>query len=270
MRETKEQKMTRLERVVDEQKKELIELRKERKSLNYKVGSLEKEKAKLVGDKDELKKEIKNLKRNNQLIDNLKKEINDIQTKLDNADEQNEMLQSKYRVEKAAHDDDIERYGKQIERLRMRINQLEKQGIGDVRKAMQGIADIKSDSMIDNITLQQFASGSMYYDNTLFNLANYVGGANIDEDNLLEKCKTGRKPFFDVEDLIIRVNPKTGVELSDDAINYIKTILNDEVEYDMALLELGDYGCLHDGKELDAFAYSKGMALLELYEDKVF
>ena len=270
MRETKEQKMARLERVVDEQKKELIELRKERKSLNYKVSSLEKEKEKLVDDKDELKKEIKNLKRNNQLIDNLKKEINDIQTKIDKADYLNEELQAKYRGIQAEYDDTVEKYEKTIERLKMRINQLENTGAGDIRRTIQNIAAIKSDSMINDLALSQFKDGELYYDNTMFNIMNYECGTNIDENNLLEKCKTGKKPFFDPVDLIIRINPKTGMELDESAISYIKAVLSDEPDYDLALIEVGDYGCFHGEEELDAFVYSKGMTLLELYEDKVF
>lgn len=235
MRETKEQKMTRLERVNKEQAVELVEMRKERKSRNYLIQRLEKERDKYFADMKEL------------------------QRKLDDAGEVNERLLAKLGLENVDHEDDIKKYKERIDFLEKEIQRKELEKIGAVREAVRNIVDGRlartSNEVTNKIILQQYINGEMFYDR----------GMAIGEDGMVEK-----KPIFSADDLIIRINPKTGAELNKDEVSCIAAMLSKEAEYEIALCELGDYSCFHSGDELDVYAYNKGMELLELYKDVMF
>lgn len=253
MRETKEQRLARLEKLVEQQKQELVDMRKERKQLKYRIQSLEN----------------KGSESTQQEIKKLNKQVKKLQKQLDYADEQNEKLIIENRSLKGRHQAEIESYEVQLENLRQQIKQMENEGKQSRKNTLRNIANSKSSRMINGVVLEQFANGDKYYDNTVFNICN--AGVNYLEDKqLLDKCKEEKKPFFSTEDLIIRINPNNGMELSQDEIDYIAALLEDEIDYTMALVELGDYSCFHEGEDLVAYAYEKGMQLLPLYGSKVF
>lgn len=222
----------------------------------------------------ELEESIKSFEQENarleQEVEKLKKQNERLQKELDNADMENEKLQTKLRYERVEHEEDNERNAKRIAKLNERNRQTLSDGETSHRGAIQSIASIKSDSMHNFAALESFVSGGKYYDNTLFNIANFNEADNINTDTLTERCKTNKQPIFGTTDLIIRINPKNGMELANDVISYIKEILKQEIEYNEAIHELDDYSCFHDGEELVEYAYNKGMKLLTLYEEIVF
>lgn len=277
MRETKEQRLARLEKLVEQQKQELVDMRKERKQLKYRIQSLENKGSEssqqeikdLQKQLKQAQKQLENAGEMQQEIKGLKKENRDLQKRLDYADEQNERLTIENRSMKGIHEAEIEEYEARITELKQQISQLEKDSKQIKKDAIHNIANSKSSGMINGVVLEQFASGEKYYDNTIFNISQY-GSCNPGEEGMLDKCKEAKKPFFSTEDLIIRINPSNGMELSQDEIDYIAALLENEVDYTMALVDLGDYTCFHEGEDLVNYAYEKGLELLPLYQDKVF
>jgi DNA repair exonuclease SbcCD ATPase subunit len=277
MRETKEQRLARLEKLVEQQKQELVEMRKERKQLKYRIQSLENKGSEssqqeikdLQKQLKQAQKQLENAGEMQQEIKGLKKENRDLQKRLNYADEQNERLTIENRSMKGLHEAEIDEYEARIAKIKQQISQLEKDSKQIKKDAIHNIANSKSNGMINGVVLDQFASGEKYYDSTIFNVSQY-GSCNPGEEGALDKCKEAKKPFFSTEDLIIRINPNNGMELSQDEIDYIAALLEDEVDYTMALIELRDYSCFHEGEDLINYAYEKGMQLLSLYRDKVF
>ncbi|SHF25755.1 hypothetical protein SAMN05444349_11479 [Bacteroides faecichinchillae] len=243
MRETKDQTIARLEKVINEQKKELTEVKKERKRLKYAVERLEKEKKKalitstpydielICSCTDELQEQKKQVE---ELKATLAEKENNIQVLRDRYTKERENAAN---IRKGVFDD-----------LQAYID-------GAKWGVIQKINEFRVPKYGKRTYMEHFQNGDRYYD---YEFEGY-------ETHILEA-------MFDPKTLFIRINPKNGrlMEEDIDKMNmreYLKNIW-DYIEAKKALEEFMKTNPTND--EIVEWTYKKGMELLPKYEDILF
>lgn len=265
MRETKVQKIARLEKKIEEQKKEMTEIKKDRKRLNYAVERLEREKKKALETLTpaainlicEYSDQVAEKERKNET---LKAIINEKENVIaDKENRYNNLLSAfnEKRDDENAIREKIWGDKKEFEASVMTYT---------VQKIVTYWDGIYRQSWDDKKQLKYFNDGRRYWD--------YYDddGDEINTRAHLELCS-----MFSTTHLIIGINPDNGRELSGIdkyAIQYyLKT--NDKTKkiYSVAIKELEEFKENNPNvanEELVEWAYHKGMELLPLYRDKIF
>ena len=263
MRETKDQKIERLEKVIDNQKKELSQIKKDRKRLNYAVERLEREKKKAL----------------NTLTPAAIDLICEYTDKASEKEKQNEELKAIIAEKEKAIADKEERYNSLLSKYNEKKadeNEIRKQIWGDkqkfekevmertVNKIVENWDGIYSQSWDDRKYLKYFNEGKRYW--------YYVGDEDGDFDNPIYNCS-----MFSTNYLIIGIHPDKGRVLSGIDQYAIQQYLQYNYKtrdiYRNAMDELKEFKENNPNipnEELAEWAYHKGMELLPLYRDKIF
>ena len=258
MRETKDQTIERLEKVIDNQKNELSEIKKERKRLNYAVERLEREIQKAL---------LKSTPYDSELICEYTDQLQE-QKKL------NEELKAIITEKEKVIADKEERYNtllSQFNEKKADENEIRKQIWGDkkafeqdtIKRIIEKIVltwdGMYRQSREDREHLEKFNNGEHYYSDLMKGYPIHINAA-----------------MFSVDTLIIGINPNNGRELScidKYAISYYLKFCYEQLVYKKALNELEKFkaanpNCTND--KLAEWTYHKGMELLPLYRDKIF
>ncbi len=263
MRETKDQTIERLEKVIDNQKKELSEVKKDRKRLNYAVERLEREKKKALNTLtptainliSEYSDQVAETERKNEELVAI---IADKERAIEQKEEQYKILSEKY-IEK-------EKAAKAVSNQNW--NEREKFKYETIKKTAEDIAStwegMYSQSWDDRKRLKYFNDGKRY---TMY------GNDEDDDFEIPYICC----PMFSTDTLIIRMNPNTGrgfEPMDHYALQYfLKYSYGTRIAYSEAIKELEEYKKNNPNiseEELVEWAYHKGMELLPLYRDKIF
>lgn len=255
MKETKDQTIERLKGVIDEQKKEMTKIKKDRKRLNYAVDKLKRQNKKLSAQssKDDVKR-IRTLERQ---IEELKSAIEIKDAEMAKEEERYQRLLSDYRKTNI----DVDTIQKEIWKDKNKFEEeTMKRAIEDIVKSMDGVY---SQSRDDKRQLKYFNEGRRYW---------FYG--NNDEDcSIPVQCCT----MFSTNYLIIAIHPDKGRELSGIdkyAIQrYLYTNYKTEKLYRKAMEELKEFKENNPNiadEELVEWTYHKGMELLPLYRDMIF
>lgn len=221
--------------------------------------------------RDKLAQLEQTVKQQSYEIRDLKKQLKEAQQESDKANVENEQLKEQNRELVADYQREMERYenllARQKKQYELQLADLKRNGSNTI----SSISSVQNDSSYNEIVLSAYRRGEMYYDNTINNIAHYNGVAKIEASTLLDASKTGKRPFFDTNDLIIRINPRTGNELPDTFIRLIKEAIKQDqfgasLTYDDLLEELDEQSCKSAGDDLVATAYDLGKELLQYYE----
>lgn len=234
MRETKDQKIKRLEKAIEEQKQELTEVKKDRKRLNYTVERLEREKEKLSLQSS--KKDIvtiKDLEKQTEVltlaIEEKKREIKNL--KSDSYKQRKEIYQLR-------------------NDLRSKIIMSENEAM---KKVVEKLCKIKKESNEEQ--LQYFQNGDRYFD---YSFKDYP------ESHI--QCS-----IFSTKNLIIQIHPKNGRDLIGLDIFYITKTIGNRLEYLEAMHKFEQFKKSNPSNdELVEWVYKKGMELLPIYENEIF
>lgn len=261
---TKDQKkIERLEKVIDKQKKELSEVKKDRKRLNYAVERLEREKKKALDTLTpaaiklicEYSEQVNEIEKKNE---ELKSVISEKEKVIADKEERYNSLLSKYK-EKEVDEDKIK---KQIwgDKQKFKIEVMER----TVNGIVENWDGIYCQSWDDRKQLKYFNEGKRYWF--------YIGDEDGNFDNPIYRCS-----MFSTIHLIIGIHPDCGRELSGIdkyAIQqYLQTNYATQSIYRNAMNELKEFTSNNPNiseDELVEWAYHKGMELLPLYRDKIF
>ena len=255
MRETKDQTIARLEGVIEEQKKEMTGLKKDRKRLNYAVERLGRQIQKLSAQSS--KEDIKKKKELESQIEELKSAIEEKETEMAKKEERYQQLLSDY--QKINTDIDAIREEIWGDKQKFQAETMEIV-VGKIIDSMEGIYRQSHD---DKRQLKYFNDGRRYW---------FYG----DDD---EDCKYPAQccTMFSTSYLIIAIHPDNGRELSGIDKYAIQRYLNanykTEKLYQKAMDELKEFKDNNPNipnEELVEWAYHKGMELLPLYRDMIF
>lgn len=262
MRETKVQKIARLEKKIEEQKKEMTEIKKDRKRLNYAVERLKREKKKalltstpydielICEYSDELQKQQK-------LNEELHSVIQQKETQMAKEEERYQRLLSDYRKINT----DVDAIRKEIwgdkekfERERMEVLAF------NIAQNMDGVY---SQSRDDKRQLKAFNTEKRYWC--------YLDDKEDEYEYPAFVC-----PMFATNNLIIGIHPDKGRQLSLLDISVIQHYLYANYKtnslYNKAMRELKAFKENNPNiadEELVEWAYHKGMELLPLYRDMI-
>lgn len=255
MRETKGQKIARLEKKVEEQKKEMTALKKGRKRLNYAVERLERKIQKLSAQSS--KEDVRRIKELGSRIEELKSAIETKNAEMAKEEERYQRLLSDYRQVKT----DVNAIRKEIWGDKNKFEEeTMKRAIENIVKSMDGVY---SQSWDDKRQLKYFNEGRRYW----------FYGNNDDDCSTPVQCCT----MFSTNYLIIAIHPDKGRELSGIdkyAIQrYLYANYKTEKLYRKAMEELEEFKENNPNiadEELVEWTYHKGMELLPLYRDMIF
>lgn len=254
MRETKVQKIARLEKKIEEQKKEMTKIKKDRKRLNYAVERLERKIQKLSAQSS--KEDAKRMSELESRIEELKSAIETKDAEMAKEEERYQRLLSDYRKINT----DVDAIRKEIWKDKNKFEEeTMKRAIENIVKSMDGVY---SQSRDDKRQLKYFNEGRRYW---------FYG--NNDEDcSLPVQCCT----MFSTNNLIIAIHPDKGRELSGIdkyAIQrYLFANYKTEKLYRKAMEELKEFKENNPNiseEELVEWTYHKGMELLPLYRDMI-
>lgn len=255
MRETKVQKIARLEKKIEEQKKEMSKIKKDRKRLNYAVDKLKRQNKKLSAQSS--KEDAKRMRELESQIEELKSAIETKDAEMAKEEERYQRLLSDYRKTNT----DLDAIRKEIWKDKNKFEEeTMKRAIENIVKSMDGVY---SQSRDDKRQLKYFNEGRRYW---------FYG--NNDEDcSLPVQCCT----MFSTNNLIIAIHPDKGRELSGIdkyAIQrYLFANYKTEKLYRKAMEELKEFKENNPNiadEELVEWTYHKGMELLPLYRDMIF
>lgn len=238
MRETPKQKMERLERTVAERNETIKALNKENRQLNSQLKKIGQETA---AEKDDVISSLQSQiqEQNQQYLNEIDRKtaiIKKYETKIERLDEINKKLS-----------DDHYRFSLELSANKM-------------FQIMETISKLKNyrPCDVEKERVRSFQNGEHTY-------KAYFGRnpLNPDEDDFPSPL-----PFFDVRNLLIWIDPKTGRELNTlDYVN-INGHIHNRYDYIIAQMELKEFRKSAPSKEeLDDFVYKKGMELLPLYEE---
>lgn len=238
MRETKDQKIVRLEKKIDEQKKEMTKIKKDRKRLNYAVDRLERQNKKLSAQSS--KEDIERMRE-------LESQIEEM------------------RIITIEKDNTIESIRGANSSLTTKINEYSKQSIADYQKYEKGIISSVIDKILewrlgrvsDYQQLKAYQNGERYFD---FDFKDYPD-IHI------------HYSIFSTEDLFIRIHPKNGRTLTPIDHELIKKYFENRIEYLWAMKAFEDFKRENPNssdEELVEWTYKKGMELLPKYEKMIF
>lgn len=255
MRETKVQKIARLEKKIDEQKKEMTALKKDRKRLNYAVDKLKRQNEKLSAQSS--KEDAKRMRELESQIEELKSAIETKDAEMAKEEERYQRLLSDYRNIKT----DVDAIRKEIwgdkekfERERMEVLAF------NIAQNMDGVY---SQSRDDKRQLKAFNTEKRYWC--------YLDDKEDEYEYPAFVC-----PMFATNNLIIGIHPDKGRQLSLLDISVIQHYLYANYKtnslYNKAMRELKAFKENNPNiadEELVEWAYHKGMELLPLYRDMI-
>lgn len=236
MRETDEQKIERLEKVIAEQKEELTEVKKDRKRLNYAVERLEREKTKAS---------LQSSKEDTKVIKGLEEQIETLKSSVVEKERETEKL-------KTSNSDRLA----EIKRLTKELNKeivISENKVA--KKLIELLYQLKNGHLSNREQLERFNNGDRYFDYTF---------KDYPEHHI-------QFAIFSTENLIIRIHPKNGRELTGLDILYLTKYIEYRYEYLIAKKELEQFNKSNPSNdELVEWTYRKGMELLPVYESEIF
>ena len=238
MRETKDQTISRLENVIEVQKKELSEVKKDRKRLNYAVERLEKEKEKLSAQSS--KDDIEKIKELETQIEELRIAITEKDKAIKDIKEVNSSLKADIDEYRKVTFADYQKYEKEI-----------------ISCVIDKILEWRRGHVSDYQQLKAYQNGERYY---CFDFINYP---NLHIYHSI----------FSTEDLFIRIHPKNGRTLTPIDHELIKKYFENRIEYLWAMKEFENFKRNNpnvSNDELVEWTYNKGMELLPKYEEMIF
>ena len=251
MRETKDQKIERLEKVIDNQKKELSEVKKDRKRLNYAVERLEREKKKALETLtpaaiDLISEYSEQVNETEKKYEELKVQIAETKKVIEQKEEQYKMLLEKY--------NEKEKAAKAVSNQNW--EEREKFKYETIKKTAENIAStwegMYSQSWDDRRRLRYFNGGKRY---TMY------GNDENDDFEVPYTCS----PMFSPKNLIIGMNPDTGrgfEPMDYYALHYfLKNSYKTRRAYSKAINELEEFKTNNPNiseEELIEWAYHKG------------
>lgn len=235
MRETDEQKIERLEKVIAEQKEELTAVKKDKKRLNYAVERLEREKEKLS---------LQSSKEDTELIKGLEKQIENLKSSVEEKERESEKL-------KAVNNNQLINIRLLKKELNNEITIIENKV---TEKLIELLHKLKNGHLFNKEQLERFNNGDRYFNYGFKDYPIHIQFA-----------------IFSTKDLIIRIHPKNGRELVGLDILYLKKYIGNRYEYLIAKKELEEFKNSNPSNdELVEWTYKKGMELLPIYEDEIF
>lgn len=232
MKETPIQTIARLEEVISKQKAELTEVKKDRKRLNYAVERLEKERLSLQSSKEDVAK-----------MEDLEKQIEELKSAVGEKERGIEIIKGY-----------TEKYWAEIKRLKKDLTIKTVMSEDEaIRKVVDKLCDIMNGHHCDREQLEYFNSGERYF-------------------YLVKGCSPHiSSAIFSTNDLIIRIHPKNGRDLTNLDILYLQKTIGNRMEYLRAMNEFEKFKKTNPSNdELVEWTYNKGMELLPIYEDKIF
>lgn len=236
MKETKGQKIERLEKIIGEQKAELTKVKKDRKRLNYAVKRLEKKREQLS---------LQSSKEDTAKIKELEKQIGNLKIAVEEKEKAIETL----RRSNSSYSAVIKRLKKD---LTIKTVMSENEAIG---KVVETLCKIKNERPFNGGQLQHFKNGERYFD---YSFKDYP-------DTHI------RNAIFSTENLIIQIHPKNGRDLGLLDRIYLEKMIGNRLEYLEAMNEFGQFKKSNPSNdELVEWTYNKGMELLPIYENEIF
>lgn len=236
MRETKDQTIARLETVISEQKKELTEVKKDRKRLNYTVERLVKEKERLS---------LRPPKEDTKMIKGLEKQIEELKVAVEEKERAAETLKNSQNS-----------CWTEIKRLRRELkNKIVISENIAINKVVEELCNITNGHHFNREQLDRFNNGDRYFD---YSFKDYP-------DTHIQNA------IFSTKNLIIQIHPHNGRELVMLDRVYLEKAIGNRMEYLKAMNDLEQFKKSNpSNEELVEWTYQKGMELLPIYEDKIF
>lgn len=241
MRETKDQKIERLEKVIDNQNKELSEIKKERKRLNYAVERLENEKAK--AKEKSSSNDIQKIKELNAQIRQLEQSIEDKELEMAKKEERSK---SKISSEENTTKYWYNRYNELWKSIEAEHNAYFEKTLSALIRNRKGVKERKE-------ILDAYERGELYYTLTV-----------NDEEK--------QHPIFSPSDLFIQIHPKTGLPLTKENFKVLNEWAYLRWDYQYRIGIWKDYlinNNLSDEAKVKN-AYEIGKDLVPLYEHLLF
>lgn len=241
MRETKDQKIERLEKVIDNQNKELSEIKKERKRLKYAVERLEKEKAK--AKEKSSSNDIQKIKELNAQIKQLEQSIEEKELEMAKRESQSaNKISSEENLTKFWH----RKYDDLWKSIEAEHQDYFEKTLIELIQNRKGVNE-------RNDILNAYERGELYY-------------------SLTENDKERKYPFFSPSNLFITIHPKTGFPLTKENFKVLEkwAFLQYDYQYRMGIWKehLLKYNLSDDAKVKNAYEIGKG--LVPLYEHLLF
>ena len=241
MRETKDQKIERLEKVIDKQKKEISKIKKERKRLKYAVERLENEKAK-AKDKSS-SNDIQKIKELNAQIKQLAQSIEEKELEME---EKEKRSASKIRSEENYTQYWHRQYDDLWKSIKAEHNAYFEKTLIDLIRNRKGVKESKE-------ILNAYERGELYY-------------------TLTENDEEKKYPIFSPSDLFIQIHPKTGLPLTKENFKVLNdwAFLQYDYQYRMGIWRdhLLKHNLSDEAKAKNA--YQLGKDLVPLYEHLLF
>lgn len=240
MRETDKQKIERLERVIDDQKKELSQVKKDRKRLNYVVERLEKEKSK--AKETSSSNDIQMIKELKAQIKQLEKTIEEKDLEISKKEERSAMIIW-------SREDDTKYVQRKYDEL---CNNIEAEHKIYFENALIELIQKRKGVKERYGNLNAYENGELYYSLT---------------ENGLEK----EYLIFSPCDLFIKIHPKTGLPLTKENYKVLEKWSFLQYDYQMQMGYWREYLQQSPSEKAKIqSAYNIGKELLPLYEHLLF
>lgn len=241
MRETKDQTIERLKGVIEEQKKEMTEIKKDRKRLNYAVDKLKKETQTERGksSSDDIQK-IKTLKTQ---IRQLERSIEERELEMKKKEERSKMIISREEsTAKYWH----RKYNDLWTSIEAEHNAYFEKTLIDLIQNRKGGKERKE-------ILSAYERGELYY-------------------SLNENGEQKEYPIFSPSDLFIQIHPQTGLPLTKENFKVLYKWAEFQPDYQMSVGYWRNYlqNDHPSEKAIIQSAYNAGKKLLLLYEHLLF
>lgn len=247
MRETKDQTIKRLKGVIDKQKKEMSEIKKDRKRLNYAVDRLERQNKKLSVQSS--KEDIERIKELNAQIKQMEQSV---------AEKEEEWCKKEKRLQqqKENAEQDLNYYKCKLNTVREQVrNELESEYEGRVDNVIKAIANTRKGKPQTNPNISRYKDGKKYY---------------IEREDNVER----EIPMFSTSDLFIQIHPKTGYPLTDIHFRLLNewAYLNFDYLQFYSLYEewLNRNKMVANQNDIVSTAYKVGKKILPFYEHLLF
>lgn len=241
MRETKDQTISRLENVIEVQKKELSEVKKDRKRLNYAVERLEKEKAK--AKEKSSSNDIQKMKELKAQIKQLEQSIEEKELEMEKKEKRSAMIINREEsTTKYWH----RKYDDLWESIEAEHNAYFEKTLIDLIRNRTGVKEREE-------ILNAYERGELFY-------------------TLTENGEEKKYPFFSPYDIFVQIHPKTGLPLTSVNFKVLYKWAEFQPDYQMHLGYWRDYllNSNPSEKAKNQSAYNIGKALLPLYEHLLF
>lgn len=230
MRETDEQKIERLEKVIAEQKEELTAVKKDRKRLNYAVERLEREKTKLS---------LQSSKEDTELIKELEEQIEKLKSSVEEKERESEILKTSNSNRLA-----------EIKRLKTELKTKIVIAESDViKEVIEELYKLKNGHLSNREQLERFNNGDRYFDSM-----HHIQFVIFSTEDLIIRIhpKNGRE-LIGLDILYLKKYIGNRYEYLI-AMKELEQFKNSNPSND----------------ELVEWTYKKGMELLPIYEDEIF